>query len=251
MISFTILGSGTCVPRSNRASPGFFLKIGNDKILLDCGSGTLRQLIKAGGDYKTIDLLIISHFHPDHASDLAPFLQALNYTPRFDRKKELKILAGEGFPEFFGKLEKLFAGVTPRLNTYEIRILKPGKHTFSDFSIETKQGNHSKESIIVKITSGGKSLVYTGDTDYDKKISKFAYQADLLITECSFPEGEYGPGHLNPSLAGKMAKEAEAKKLLLTHFYPPTDKVNIKNQVKQYFAGETILAKDLEKIILK
>ena len=51
-------------------------------------------------------------------------------------------------------------------------------------------------------------------------------------------------GHLSPSLAGKIAKEAGAKKMILTHFYPDALKSDIEGIARKYFNGEVLLAQD-------
>ena len=66
-----------------------------------------------------------------------------------------------------------------------------------------------------------------------------------MILECAMPDEEKIAGHLVPSLAGKLAKEADCKKLCLTHFYPPCDLENIRNTVQKNYKGELMLARDL------
>lgn len=244
----TVLGSGTCVPRIKRASPGYFIEIDGYKILLDCGSGTLRQLEKAGKDYKSIDLVIITHLHTDHVSDLAPLISAINWTPGFDRKKPVKILGGKGFAKFYKQLNNLFGGMTPRSNTYRVKILESENYSFASFLIETTQGNHSDPSIMIRLKAKDQKIVFTGDTDYDDSVVGFAKNADLLITECSFPENKYKEGHLTPRLVGKIASEAKAKHLLVTHLYPLTDSIDLKKQISQYFGGKVTIAEDLMEI---
>jgi len=45
----------------------------SNTLLFDSGSGTLRRLLEAGIDFKEVDYLIYSHFHPDHTADLCRF----------------------------------------------------------------------------------------------------------------------------------------------------------------------------------
>lgn len=244
-LTLTVLGSGTCIPREDRGSPAFYLKIGQTKILLDCGPGTVRQLVKAGEDYKDIDLIIISHLHVDHTSDLPALFHALNYTPDFNRKKDILLLGGKGIRKFFDHLLKPFPHIQPRPFTYEINVVESKKiKKFDDFTVETTWGNHDSSSIIIKINAFGKSLVYTGDTDYDRHFVKFSKKADFLIIECSYPDQRKVEGHLTPRLAARMAAEAQVKSLLLTHFYPSADKIDIESQVKKYFSGKVIIARD-------
>jgi ribonuclease BN (tRNA processing enzyme) len=59
------------------------------------------------------------------------------------------------------------------------------------------------------------------------------------------PEGSKIPGHLVPSEAGTIAQQARVKKLVLTHFYPPSDEVDVAEQASRTFSGEVIRAADL------
>lgn len=243
-MKLTALGSGTLVARIDRGSPGFYLEVGDKKILMDMGPGTLRQLAKAGKSYRDIDIVIINHIHPDHVSDFASLIQALNWTPEFLRKKELIVIGGKGFDLFYQGLLEVFPDAKPKPDSFSMTVLTKNKYDFKDFIIQTKQGNHSPQSITIKITEGGRKLVYTGDTFPDHDLPKFASSPDLLITECSYPEGKSFGAHLNPKTAGEMARSIGAKKLLLTHFYPPVEKTDIIKEVNKYYKGEVILAKD-------
>jgi len=51
-------------------------------------------------------------------------------------------------------------------------------------------------------------------------------------------------GHLTPAEAGRLAAKAGAKRLLLTHFYPPCDEVDVMALAGQEFSGEILRAED-------
>jgi ribonuclease BN (tRNA processing enzyme) len=53
------------------------------------------------------------------------------------------------------------------------------------------------------------------------------------------------PGHLTPSLAGSIASKAKAKRLVLTHLYPPCDEVDIVKQARSTYKGPIVKAEDL------
>ena len=72
----------------------------------------------------------------------------------------------------------------------------------------------------------------------------------VLILECSSPDDMKIDGHLTPSLAGRVARETECKRLLLTHFYPPCDDCDIVKIVESQYSGEVILAEDLMKVVV-
>ncbi|MCK4635434.1 MAG: ribonuclease Z [Candidatus Moranbacteria bacterium] len=117
-MKLTILGSGSCVPSLKRSSPSNFLQTSNKKIIVDFGAGTLHQLLKANIDYKEIDCVFITHFHNDHIGELHAFLNALNNTPNFNRKKELTLVGPIGFKNFYKKI----INSKPRPNTFKIKI---------------------------------------------------------------------------------------------------------------------------------
>ncbi|MGH7607842.1 MAG: MBL fold metallo-hydrolase [Gemmatimonadales bacterium] len=68
-----------------------------------------------------------------------------------------------------------------------------------------------------------RGLVYTGDTGPSSELARWASGCDLLLAECSLPEAMAMDIHLTPERAGDMAREAAAKRLVLTHFYPPVE----------------------------
>jgi len=246
-MKLTILGSGTCVPTTKRGSPANYLEIGKVKTLVDCGSGTLRQLTKAKLDYKDIDIAFFTHFHPDHILDLIAFIQALNWTPGFDRKKDLILVGPVGFKKFYESYLKYVSGV-PRPNTYKIRIKEIKKKLiFKNFTVECVRTIHSGTSIAYKFTEKNKSLVISGDCDYDDKLVIFSNNVDALMLECSFPDTMKKKGHLISRECGLIAQKAKAKKLILTHFYPVSPERIRLSQTKKIFKN-TILAEDFMKI---
>lgn len=79
---------------------------------------------------------------------------------------------------------------------------------------------HAYEDHGYRVTLEGKTIAYSGDTGICINSLPLAQNADLLIHECSYikaPEDEKW-GHVDPILAANLAKEANVKKLFLTHF---------------------------------
>ena len=77
-----------------------------------------------------------------------------------------------------------------------------------------------------------------------------AKETDVLICESALPDEMKVPGHLTPSLAGQIATRARVKKLVLTHFYPECDTVDVSAQCRKAYQGPLILAEDLLEIHL-
>ncbi len=241
-----ILGSGTGLPSLRRGPAGLVIRVGDETMLFDSGSGSLGKLLRIGLTYQDIDRIFYTHLHPDHTADLAPLLFVMR-NPDDLRKKPLPMVGPKGFKEFYQRLLNLY-GEWIGSESYELTT----KDVLEDeikgkgWRVRSKPLLHEKYCVGYRIESDeGKVITYSGDTDYCENIVDLAKGADLLILECSFPNERRVRGHLTPSLAGRIAKEAGAKKLLLTHLYPICDRYNIKGECREIFKGEVILAEDL------
>ena len=251
-MEISVIGSGTGVPSLRRGSPGTVLRVGESTLLLDSGSGTLQRMLQANIDYKEIDYLLYSHFHPDHTADLVPFLFASNYGSEQKRTGELKVIGPKGMQQFYEGLKTVYGRwIVPQDYTLTIMEIAEEEITFPDFTLQGFNLVHSDNSVGFRVASrDGKTVAYSGDTDFCSNLIALGREVDLLILECSFPDSKKVEGHLTPSLAGRVAREAGCKRLLLTHFYPPCEEEDIVASVKGQYSGEVTLAEDLMRIIV-
>jgi ribonuclease BN (tRNA processing enzyme) len=246
MSDLIILGSGTGIPSLRRCSPGLILISENSKVLIDSGPGILRRMLEVGMTYRDIDLLLYTHIHPDHVSELVPILFACKYA-ELPREKDLICVGGQGFQHHFDLIKQVY-GPWIKPQSYDLTIQETSEKPFlfQGMTIFSKPMAHISESVGYRIEfEDERSIAISGDTDYCRNIIDLAFEVDLLVLECSFPEGKKVEGHLTPSLAGKIGLESHCKRLLLTHFYPICDQFDILKQCGQVFKGEIILAEDL------
>jgi ribonuclease BN (tRNA processing enzyme) len=246
----TIIGSGTGVPSLRRGSPGTVIRVGTSTLLLDSGPGTLQRMLQVNIDYRELDYLLYSHFHPDHTAELVPLIFATKYPDDNRRKTPLTLVAGRGFEDFFAGLKSVYGQwIEPAagmLKTLELANNSRDSHRFKDFIVESAPVEHNEESIAYRVTNaGGYSVVYSGDTDYSENLVTLAKKADLLICESALPDDKGVKGHLTPSLAGEIATRAGVGKLVLTHFYPECDRVDIEQECRKTYCGALVLAEDL------
>lgn len=246
-ITVTVLGSGTCVPSLSRAACAVLMETAGCRLLFDIGPGTTHRLLSAGISIFDIDCIFISHFHPDHTGELASFLFATKYPDTRARQTPLTLVGGPGFAAFYNDLNTLFHQWIELPGRLQIIELGPGSdHKFEGFSVTTAPVVHRPESLAYRIdTGGGISAVYSGDTDYAETLVRLAENADLLICESALPDGFRVEGHMTPSMAGRLATAAGARQLMLTHFYPECDDVDIAGQCRATYAGPLRLARDL------
>ncbi|BBO69983.1 arylsulfatase [Desulfosarcina alkanivorans] len=246
----TILGSGTCVPSLVRNPCSLLMQTGGKNLLFDCGPGTMRRLLEVGVSIFEISHLFLSHFHPDHSGELASFLFALKYPSPPSRQQPLTIVAGQGFLSFFERLKTVYGDwiVLPDdlFTVIELDTQKADNHAFSGFTATSMPVSHRPESLAYRIVdTNGKTLVYSGDTDVCAGLTAIAADADVMVCESAFPDGQKVDGHLTPSLAGSVAEAAGVKQLVLTHFYPACDNADIENQCRSAYSGLVVLARDM------
>ncbi len=66
MFALTFLGTSASVPSAERNHPSVLVEAGSDRILVDCGEGTQRQLLRAGAGFRRLDWILLTHGHLDH-----------------------------------------------------------------------------------------------------------------------------------------------------------------------------------------
>ena len=244
-MNIIILGSGTAVPSLERNSSGVLIQEEGYNALVDFGYGTLKQLLHLGITYHDIDRVFFTHNHPDHICDLVPFLFGTRYHLSA-RKKALEIVAGPGFQQFFDKLMSAYKQwLVPSEYQIQITEIDEGSKKFGCHQVSFKKVQHIEMSRGYRFENRvGKSVALSGDTDYCQGMIELGRGADLMILECAMPEENKITGHLVPSLAGKLAKEADCKTLCLTHFYPPCDLDVMRETVSTIYDGELALAHD-------
>jgi ribonuclease BN (tRNA processing enzyme) len=252
-MKITILGSGTCVPSLERSSCSVLIRIEKTHLLLDTGAGTMRRLLRAGLTINDISYLFYSHLHPDHTGELVPFLFATKYPESCRRRKPLTVVAAKGFQTFYDNLKLAYGHwieLEPGLMAIrELDNKAPDHLDCGLFDVDSRPVNHTDQSVAYRITTtDGRSVVYSGDTDVCDDLVTLAKCADVFICECALPDESKVSGHLTPSCAGEMASRAQVKKLVLTHFYPECDRVDIAAQCRKTYSGALVLAKDLMEI---
>ncbi len=250
-----ILGSGTGMPMDDRASPSLALIVENRPIIFDMGPGTLRQMAKAGLDFEEIERIFITHFHPDHTADLIHFLFATNNLSTLKTRMPFVITGPRGLKDLLNRLQDAYnPWLTLPPGIMEVEELdreKTVKKDYGNIKIIAGPTNHTPHSLAYRVeTKSGKSIVYSGDTGFCSEIVELARWVDLLILECSFPDGKEIEGHLTPSLAGHIASLANVHQLVLTHFYPECLAIDIETQCRKTYQGKLIISSDMLKIQL-
>jgi ribonuclease Z len=66
MFALTFLGTSASVPSVERNHPALLVEAAGKRILVDCGEGTQRQLLRSGAGFRRLDRILLTHAHLDH-----------------------------------------------------------------------------------------------------------------------------------------------------------------------------------------
>ncbi len=234
-MKLTVLGTVSPYLRFDHNGPGFLIEDDSHRVLLDCGSGITRHLTMPWH----LDNLhvFISHFHRDHYNEIYN-IQYASYV--YNKRGELTTPIDIHLPtvtmsrfEDIVSEEYAFANYHIIIDEYEGVQVGNLKVTFC-------LTGHTVESYAFKVSDGKHTIVYTSDISYSVKdiIVSFAKDADVLICDSSLLE-IYGlpeiTSHITAKQAATIAKEANVKQLLLTHFWPQELFGNYLTEAKQVF----------------
>ncbi len=244
----TILGAGqyylTPGDLSLYNATGQLVETSDAKIIMDFGRGCLRSLTQLGISVHEIDLICISHLHPDHVADLLPFFQAHFVERKLKQTsgKQLTIIGPVGTKQWFETVAQLLYEPL----SYQPLILEDVKQsTFGALTVNTTLLQHLIPNLGYRISDGAHSVTYSGDTGYTVMLSKFAHNTDLLILEAANVPEVTSPVHLNALQCGQIATEAGAKRLLLTHYGSSSRETELRRATAQTFDGILTLGKEL------
>jgi ribonuclease BN (tRNA processing enzyme) len=181
-------------------------------IIFDAGNGIHRAERHIDGGRPVF--LFLSHFHIDH-------IEGLHILAKFRFPKGLCICGPAGSRKILGTFLNDPFTVPFAALPYPARILEiPEEAASLPFSVEVLPLRHSAFTLGFRIAMDSRIISYCPDTGYCENAVTLAKSADLLITECAFKPGQSSEiwPHLNPETAARIALEAGAKRLALTHF---------------------------------
>jgi ribonuclease Z len=102
-LQLVFLGTAGATPTVDRGSPGTLIIRGGERILVDCGEGTQRQLIRSVG-LARINMILLTHLHGDHYLGLPGLLKTYSL---LGREEPLVLFGPSGLYELMRDAERL------------------------------------------------------------------------------------------------------------------------------------------------
>jgi len=219
-IQFTPVGVGAAYGRAGEAQACHLVRAGRATICLDLGAGALNLLCGHVAP-EDLDLVVISHLHPDHFIDLLALRVYMVWGPGAGRR--LRVVGPPGLRALLACLAE--DGLDAAFAFEELTGEAPVTQLADGVRIRHRQVPHLPPTYATRIDAGGASVCFGADCAPNDALAEHAHGVDILVTECSFGVGEVPPGvmHLNAHAAGEIGRRAQARQLVLTHCFPEWD----------------------------
>jgi ribonuclease BN (tRNA processing enzyme) len=235
-VELTVLGcSGSYGGPLSNACSGYLIRSGDTTICVDCGNGTLGHL-QQHADIEQLTAVVLTHEHPDHCVDL----YGLHVLVRYGiERKPVPVLAPVGLEAHLGALVGGDWG-----DAFEWNVISDGDHAeLGSLSVSFSRTDHPPPTYGVEIAGDGSRLVYTSDTGPGWTVGAFAPGADLVLSEATYLEDDKAsPLHISAHEAGVAAREAGARRLMLTHLWPQNDQRRAVEEGSEAFGEPVMLA---------
>jgi ribonuclease BN (tRNA processing enzyme) len=219
-LDLRVIGCGDAFGSGGRAHAAFLLEADAGRVLLDCGASTLPALRRWGVRPASIDAVIVSHFHGDHFGGV-PFL-ILDRRYREPAGRPLLIAGPERVEARIATLARALYGggaASPAAGIAAFLELQPERRVpVGPAQVEAFRVPHQPDEFCLgfRVEMGGKSVVYSGDTEWFDGLASRSEGADLLLLECTHAVA--GGGHhvgLDQIVANR--ERLGCRRLLLTH----------------------------------
>jgi ribonuclease BN (tRNA processing enzyme) len=243
MSSITLLGTGTCEIELERRAASVLVKLDGLHVLFDCGHGVLQRLLEFGVQHKDIEHVVLSHFHPDHVSDLVPLFHAGAWSRSNPRSTDLHIYGPpgvqkliDGFVGIFGRraFEKPSYSLVVHEVSEEFIQIGPGRFEFVSLP---PAGNHG-----LRFEWDGKRCAITGDSDFHEAEIAFLKDVDLAVIDA---------GHITDEQIIELAVASRAKTIVCSHLYREINADHLQTQAEQRgYQGTIEVGQDLESFVI-
>lgn len=215
----TFVGCGDAFGSGGRFNTCIHAEDAAGTFLMDCGATSLVAMKKLGIDRNAINTILLTHFHADHFGGIPFFLLDAQLIAR--RKTPLLIVGPPGLRNWYERAMALaFSGERSmpfELVLHEIAIGKPT--TLNGCRVTAFHVLHDERAgpcLAFRVESAGKTLCYSGDTEWTDTLIEAARGADLFICECYMYE-KPRKSHMTLAALRDHLPRVGAGRVVLTH----------------------------------
>jgi ribonuclease BN (tRNA processing enzyme) len=219
-VEVVFLGSGDAFGSGGRLQTCFLVRSEGFSFLVDCGASALSSMRRFDVAPNDIGMVVLSHLHGDHFAGI-PFL-ILDAQLVSERTEPLLIAGPPGTRVRIKEaMECLFPGSSTARREFPLEVieLEDGQRTQIQHAFVTPHAVRHPSgapSFALRVECGGKTISYSGDTEWVDSLIPAARGADLFIAEAYFYDRKV-PYHLDYRSLVDHLGELEAERVVLTH----------------------------------
>lgn len=241
-----MLGCWAPYPRPGEACSGYLLQSEATALMLEAGNGSFSELGRHM-DFRKLSGLVITHFHPDHYVDVFCLRHAIEGALREGHiKGPINLYIPANPKDIYNKLASYteafnIVNIDDLPKSEEISGLQARKAFLKDLILYFVPTAHALPGYAVLAKQGEKTFLFSGDTARTEVIEKAAHDVDLFLCEASGLEkdAEYLSGaHMTASESGALARRAQVKQFVITHFWPEYKIEELQKEACEGFAGQ-------------
>jgi ribonuclease BN (tRNA processing enzyme) len=247
-VRLTILGCSGSIPGPGEPASGYLLEADGFLLAVELGNGTFAEL-QARHDPFDLGALLFTHLHPDHCADFSALTVLRRYHPKPPYDVCARRLPVHAPRDAAGRLANAYApnetelAETDLSDVFAFHALRPGTTVhIGPFEVWSLPVDHPTEAFGIRVSHGGRTLAYTGDTGPCAALDRLALGVDVLLAEATWTHAPGRPGgvHLSGTQAGALARRAGAGRLLLTHVAPWSDRAAVLAEACAEFPGAVL-----------
>lgn len=232
MRSLTVLGSCGAWPEAGRACAGFLVEYDGFRVVLDLGYAALPRLLEHCPQGE-VDAVVVTHQHPDHCVDVSALARV-----RYYEAPDAPPIPLHCTPGTLDVLRALEPNPDPA-TVFDVHDLASTKR-IGPFEVLTVELPHYKTNLGIRLSAPDVTVAYTGDSGPSPDLRLLAEGADVFISDATY-QGQSNDNYLmSAAEAGRGARGA--RRLVLTHFWPGSDRSISVREAEAEFDGEVIAA---------
>ncbi len=216
----TVIGCGDAFGTGGRLQSAYLVEVPGRKVLLECGASTLIGINKLGIDANTIDTVVISHLHGDHFPGLVWMALSAQFATK--RTAPLRVIGPPTIAQRYeAAAEVLFPGMTKVKRAFDLEFVEitgAAPYADADLKVEAFEVSHPSgaPSYALRIEAAGRTLAFSGDTEWVEALVRCAAGANLYLTECCAVDQSI-QFHMNWRTIEQNLPRLTAGRIMLTH----------------------------------
>jgi len=222
----TVVGCGDAFGSGGRLNTCFHVVGEGANLLIDCGASSMIGLARLGIAPDAIDTILITHFHGDHFGGIPFFILDAQFNTK--RTRPLTIAGPPGLREFYPRaMDTAFTGSSktqPRFELNLVELESAQRRSLGDITVRPARVRHAPAEgpfFAYRIEVDGKTIAFSGDTEWVENLVEIGREADLLISEC-YSFDKKVPFHLDYGSLKANLPRIKPKRLILTHLNTDT-----------------------------